>query len=144
MMWRARAVASGPGVTPDLEASEEVLIWMWMFKGVVGGGERAARPRESWVAFLEESTEETRKRLGIWEARGLHLSRDVRSWVEQTWIVCAISNQENRGIVSRANKSKSGIVIPMFINGGRRLYMPHVTKYKHCKKSNLDDRKQLT
>jgi hypothetical protein len=26
------------------------------------------------VAFLRESIEETQKRLGIWEARGLHLS----------------------------------------------------------------------
>ena len=34
----------------------------------------SARPLSSWVAFFTESTEETRKRLGIWKARGLHLS----------------------------------------------------------------------
>ena len=53
---------------------------MWMFSGVVMEGleERiSARPLSSWVAFFAESTEETRKRLGIWEARGLHLSREA-------------------------------------------------------------------
>jgi hypothetical protein len=69
----AKAVVSGPGVTPDLEASPEVLIWIWMFSGVVGEG-REERPRLSWEAFFWVSTDETRKRLGIWEARGLHLS----------------------------------------------------------------------
>lgn len=63
-MCLARAVLSGPGVTPDLEASPEVLIWMWIFRGVVGV-RSSARPLSSWVAFLIESTEETRKRLGI-------------------------------------------------------------------------------
>ena len=50
---------------------------MWMFSGVVIEGLEkriSARPLSSWVAFFAESTEETRKRLGIWEARGLHLS----------------------------------------------------------------------
>jgi hypothetical protein len=65
-------VASGPGETPDLEPSPEVLIWMWMFRGVGEGS--SERPLLSWEAFFWVSTEETRKRLGIWEARGLHLS----------------------------------------------------------------------
>lgn len=71
------SVASLPGLMPDLESSPEVLIWTWMFSGVVMEELEArisARPLSSWVAFLAESTEETRKRLGIWEARGLHLS----------------------------------------------------------------------
>ena len=48
---------SGPGVTPDFEASDEVLIWMWMFSfcvvEVVGAkssgwdSRREERPRES-------------------------------------------------------------------------------------------------
>jgi hypothetical protein len=33
------------------------------------------RPASSWVAFLMLSTEETQKRFGIEEAKGLHLSR---------------------------------------------------------------------
>jgi len=74
-MCFASAVVSAPGMTPDLEASPEVLTWMWMFKGEAEGIED--RPRSSWVAFLGVSTEETRKRLGIWEARGLHLSSGV-------------------------------------------------------------------
>lgn len=64
---------SGPGATPDLEDSEEVLSWMWMLRGPGEGG-REARPVLSWVAFLAESTEETVWRLGRVEARGLHLS----------------------------------------------------------------------
>jgi len=73
-MCFANAVVSGPGVTPDLEDSPEVLTWMWMLRGVGGVGERDARPAFSWVAFFEESTEETRCRLGRVEVRGLHLS----------------------------------------------------------------------
>lgn len=34
----------------------------------------SARPLSSWVAFFWLSTEETRKRLGIVEVSGLHLS----------------------------------------------------------------------
>jgi hypothetical protein len=68
----ASEVVSGPGETPDLESSPEVLIWMWMFRGVGEGS--SERPLLSWEAFFWVSTEETRKRLGIWEARGLHLS----------------------------------------------------------------------
>lgn len=75
-MCRARSVASGPGVTPDFEASPEVLIWMWMFKGERSGKEERSseRPLSSWVAFFWLSTKETRKRLGIVEVSGLHLS----------------------------------------------------------------------
>lgn len=47
---------------------------MWMFRGVDLGSVRVPRPASSWVAFLMVSTEETEKRLGIVEARGLHLS----------------------------------------------------------------------
>lgn len=65
---------SAPGVTPDLDVSPDVLTWMWMFRGVEGGGTREARPRLSWVAFLAVSTEETRWRLGRVDVRGLHLS----------------------------------------------------------------------
>ena len=43
-----------------------------MFSGVEE--EISDRPLSSWVAFLAVSTEETRKRLGIVEVRGLHLS----------------------------------------------------------------------
>jgi hypothetical protein len=68
----AREVVSAPGETPDLESSPEVLIWMWMFSGVGEGS--SERPLLSWEAFFWVSTEETKKRLGIWEARGLHLS----------------------------------------------------------------------
>ena len=75
-MWRASSVASGPGVTPDFEASPEVLIWMWMFRGErLGMEERSSeRPLSSCVAFFALSTEETRKRFGIVEVSGLHLS----------------------------------------------------------------------
>jgi hypothetical protein len=45
-----------------------------MLRGVEGVGERVDRPASSWFAFLMESTEETLKRFGIDEARGLHLS----------------------------------------------------------------------
>lgn len=70
---------SFPGETPDLEDSPEVLSWMWMFRGGGGvvesaGTGRRERPRDSWEAFFWESIEETRWRLGIVEARGLHLS----------------------------------------------------------------------
>lgn len=46
------SVVSLPGETPDLEASPEVLSWMWMFKGEGGefesaGMGRRERPRES-------------------------------------------------------------------------------------------------
>jgi hypothetical protein len=70
-------VASGPGATPDLEDEPEVLIWMWMLRvfGMEGSLERSSeRPWDNWVAFLGVSTEETQKRLGIVEVRGLHLS----------------------------------------------------------------------
>lgn len=72
MICLARVERSGPGETPDLESSPEVLTWMWMLRGEELGIEE--RPASSWVAFLAVSTEDTRKRLGIWEARGLHLS----------------------------------------------------------------------
>lgn len=49
----------GPRVSDDLEFCEEVS---------------SARPLSSCVAFFCESTDETRKRLGIVEVRGLHLS----------------------------------------------------------------------
>lgn len=52
-------------MTPDFEASPEVLTWIWMLRGVVEGGDREARPRLSCVAFLAVSTDETRKRFGI-------------------------------------------------------------------------------
>ena len=81
-MCRASEVASGPGVTPDFDSSPEVLIWRWRLSGprvseeVEGCEEESsARPLSSWVAFFWLSTEETRKRLGIVEVRGLHLSR---------------------------------------------------------------------
>lgn len=45
-----------------------------MLRGDEGAVERDARPRLSWVAFLEESTEETRWRFGTEDASGLHLS----------------------------------------------------------------------
>jgi hypothetical protein len=65
-------------VVPDLDSSPEVLTWMWMLRGVSCRLEwdvsRADRPASSWVAFLIESTEETQKRLGTDDARGLHLS----------------------------------------------------------------------
>ena len=81
MMCLARERVSGPGVTPDLEASEEVLSWMWMLRGGRLGWEerREVRPWERRVAFLAESTEDTRKRLGMLEARDLHLSGGVGS-----------------------------------------------------------------
>lgn len=49
---------------------------MWMFRGDKEGWEETSseRPLSSCVAFFWESTEETRKRLGIVEVRGLHLS----------------------------------------------------------------------
>jgi len=72
MMCRARERASGPGETPDLEASKEVLSWMWMLRG--GREAKEERPMLSWVAFLGVSIEETVSRLGRVEARGLHLS----------------------------------------------------------------------
>lgn len=56
---------SSPGVVPDFESSPDVLIWMWMFRGVDAGGESASRPRWSCVAFLAVSIEETRYRFGI-------------------------------------------------------------------------------
>lgn len=68
---------------PDFEASPDVLIWMWMCRGeVISGWVRSssARPLSSCVAFLALSTEETQKRLGIWEVRALHLSKGVVSW----------------------------------------------------------------
>lgn len=46
-MCFARAVVSGPGAQPDLEASEEVLTWMWMLRGEEGVGVSEDRPRES-------------------------------------------------------------------------------------------------
>lgn len=74
-------MASAPGETPDLDSSPEVLIWIWMFKGPRVSAEledceevSSALPLSSCVAFFWESTDETRKRLGIVEARGLHLS----------------------------------------------------------------------
>ena len=70
-----RSVVASPGVVPDFASSSEVLTWTWMLSG--SGEERVARPASSWEAFLIVSTEETRKRLGICEARGLHLSKDV-------------------------------------------------------------------
>lgn len=73
-MCFANAVVSAPGVTPDLEVSPDVLTWMWMLSGVGGEGLRVARPAFNWVAFFEESTEETMWRLGRVEVRGLHLS----------------------------------------------------------------------
>ena len=73
-MCFASAVVSAPGVTPDLEDSPDVLTWMWMLRGVGGEGVRVARPAFNWVAFFEESTEETRWRLGRVDVRGLHLS----------------------------------------------------------------------
>ena len=83
-------MASGPGETPDLEDSPEVLTWMWMFRGPRVGLEEeeeeessSARPLESWVAFFWESTEETRKRLGMVEVRGLHLSGCLLVLVER-------------------------------------------------------------
>jgi len=79
-MWRASSVASAPGETPDLEVSPEVLIWMWMFSGEIEEEESSARPLSSWVAFFAVSTEETRKRFGIVEVSGLHLSRGCVSW----------------------------------------------------------------
>ena len=71
-MCRASELESGPGATPDFEASPEVLSWMWICRGGEAG--KVERPRFSWVAFLEESTEETVWRFGRVEARGLHLS----------------------------------------------------------------------
>lgn len=70
------SVVAAPGVTPDLESSDDVLTCTWMFKGEdeEEDGGRRARPASSCVAFLIVSTEETANRLGIWEARGLHLS----------------------------------------------------------------------
>lgn len=32
-MCFASVVVSEPGVAPDLEASPDVLTWMWMFRG---------------------------------------------------------------------------------------------------------------
>ena len=67
-----------PGLVPDFASSPEVLTWMWTFKGVsLASGckqTRAERPASSWVAFLMLSTEETQKRFGIEDAKGLHLS----------------------------------------------------------------------
>lgn len=81
MIWRASSVAGAPGATPDLESSPEVLICMWMYNGEVISGwdwRSRARPASSWVAFLAVSTEETQKRLGMWEVSGLHLSRNYQ------------------------------------------------------------------
>lgn len=61
-------------MTPDLDASPEVFIWMCMFRGDVGAGESSERPLWSWVAFFEESTLDTMWRLETAEVRGLHLS----------------------------------------------------------------------
>lgn len=78
MTCRQSSVVSAPGAAPDLDSSPDVLTWMWMFRGVFersGCAERSAlRPASSCVAFFWESTEETQKRLGMVEARGLHLS----------------------------------------------------------------------
>ena len=86
-MCFARARASGPGATPDLEDSPEVLIWMWMlsFSWMEGDLERSSeRPCDNWVAFFGVSTEETQKRLGMVEVRGLHLSVVLR--VREAWV----------------------------------------------------------
>lgn len=45
-----------------------------MLRGSDEGGESNFRPASSCDAFLAVSTEETRKRLGMVEVRGLHLS----------------------------------------------------------------------
>lgn len=62
MMCFASAVVSAPGAVPDLAGSEDVLTWMWMLRGGGGAeeGGRRERPVFSAVAFLVESTEETR------------------------------------------------------------------------------------
>lgn len=59
-MCLASAVASAPGDVPDLEASPDVLSWIWMCSGVGEGRESSSRPALSAVAFLMLSTEETR------------------------------------------------------------------------------------
>lgn len=59
---------------PDLEASPDVFTWTWMLRGCVAGGESEARPKSRALAFFMLSTAETHQRLGIEEARGLHLS----------------------------------------------------------------------
>ena len=68
-------------MVPDFDSSPEVLTWTWMFRGVSerSGWEemRAERPASSWAAFFMLSTEDTQKRFGIEEARGLHLSRKM-------------------------------------------------------------------
>ena len=71
------SVVAAPGSAPDFESSDEVLTCTWMFSFSVGAGEREERPASSWFAFFIVSTEETRKRFGMLEARGLHLSVKV-------------------------------------------------------------------
>jgi hypothetical protein len=54
-------------------------MWMLRVFGMEGSLERRSeRPWDNWVAFLGVSTEETQKRLGMVEVRGLHLSVVLR------------------------------------------------------------------
>ena len=71
------SVVAAPGSAPDFESSDEVLTCTWMFSFSVGEGKIEERPASSWFAFFNVSTEETRKRFGMLEARGLHLSVKV-------------------------------------------------------------------
>lgn len=64
-----------PGSVPDLAASPLVLTCTWMFRGVDGAGVRVLRPESRALAFLMLSMLETHQRLGILDARGLHLSK---------------------------------------------------------------------
>lgn len=101
-MCFASSAVSGPGETPDLEDSEEVLIWMWMLTGVGAGGEREARPRLRAVAFFGVSTLEIRWREGTVEVSGLHLSRGGERLVvvrgrEGKGDVCVLGGGRGRG-----------------------------------------------
>lgn len=59
---------------------------MWILSGLASG--ISERPLSSWVAFFDESTEETRCRLGTEEVRGLHLSVCVVSRIERMLPLC--------------------------------------------------------
>lgn len=50
-----------------------------------------ARPASRAVAFFTVSTEETENRFGIWEAKGLHLSRRLSVTIQCVYLYDSIA-----------------------------------------------------
>ena len=71
---------------------------------MVGNFERSSeRPCDNWVAFFGVSTEETQKRLGMVEVRGLHLSVVLR--VREGWGLSRKGGVCGREVKKRGNES---------------------------------------